>query len=439
MAKKTFPITTKAGATAIRIYRSPLRGNPDDRKSKSYDSFLVVHYRGGKRIRTRFKSLELAETEVDRLRTLLLNEDLSAFQLTGQERLVYARANETAKALGVNLDTLANQYANARKILGDVSLDEAAQFYHRFGRSIKAKKTVPEIVEELVTSLKADKKSGYHIGDMERSLTSFATAFQKPILEVHTKEVAEWLRNLKGKDKKGNEIEYAPKTRNHYRNAMVQMFNFARDHGYLPKGLPTEAEAVKSLDVVASQNQILTVEELTTLLSNAKPRVLVPMVIKAFTGIRTEEMLLLKWEHLNFKTKYVTLQAEVTKTKQRRLIPMAENLVAWLEPHKKEAGRICDQWQRPQALSQAFERHGTRNGIHVGANKFRNSYISYRVAVTHDVQRVALESGNSPRVIQREYLELATEEDGKRWFAVMSRTDLVSGGGKESRPGQKRV
>ena len=62
MAKKTFPITTKAGATAIRIYRSPLRVNPDDRKSKSYDSFLVVHYRGGKRIRTRFKSLELAET-----------------------------------------------------------------------------------------------------------------------------------------------------------------------------------------------------------------------------------------------------------------------------------------------------------------------------------------------------------------------------------------
>jgi len=30
-----------------------------------------------------------------------------------------------------------------------------------------------------------------------------------------------------------------------------------------------------------------------------------------------------------------------------------------------------------------------------------------------------LESGNSPRIIQREYLELATEEDGKRWFSVM--------------------
>ena len=438
MAKKQFPITTRAGATAIRIYRSPLRANPDDRKSKSYDSFLVVHYLGGKRIRTRFKSLDLAETEVDRIRTLLLNEDLAAFQLNGQDRLIYARANETAKAYGITLDTLASQYANARQILGDVSLDESAQFFDRFGRSVKAKKTVPEIVEELLATLRADKKSGYHIGDMERRLTCFATAFPKPILEMQTKEIAEWLRNLKGKDKKGKEIEYAPKTRNHYRNAMVQMFNFARDHGYLPKGLPTEAEAVKSLDVVASQNEILTVEELIALLANASPRVLVPMAIKAFTGIRTEEMLRLKWEHLNFKTKYVTLQAEVTKTKQRRLIPMAENLIAWLEPHKKESGRICDRWQRPQALSQAFERHGTRNSIHVGANKFRNSYISYRVAVTHDVQRVALESGNSPRVIQREYLELATEEDGKRWFAAMPPKHHVSRGAKQSKPERKR-
>ncbi len=64
-------------------------------------------------------------------------------------------------------------------------------------------------------------------------------------------------------------------------------------------------------------------------------------------------------------------------------------------------------------------RHGKRLGIDVGANKFRNSYISYRVALTHDVAKVALESGNSPRVIQREYLELATEEEGKRWFAVV--------------------
>jgi hypothetical protein len=63
--------------------------------------------------------------------------------------------------------------------------------------------------------------------------------------------------------------------------------------------------------------------------------------------------------------------------------------------------------------------HGKRLGIDVGPSKFRNSYISYRVAVTHDVQRVALESGNSPKVIQKEYLELTAEEDGKQWFGIV--------------------
>ena len=128
------------------------------------------------------------------------------------------------------------------------------------------------------------------------------------------------------------------------------------------------------------------------------------------------------WQTVNFETKHITLSADVTKTKQRRLIPMAENLSAWLKPYCGKTGRICERWHRPQALVQAFDRFGQSLGVEVGANKFRNSFVSYRVAVTHDVQRGALESGNSPRVIQREYLELATEEVGRQWFNIFPPT-----------------
>ncbi|MDB6035042.1 MAG: hypothetical protein JWM16_5380 [Verrucomicrobiales bacterium] len=69
----------------------------------------------------------------------------------------------------------------------------------------------------------------------------------------------------------------------------------------------------------------------------------------------------------------------------------------------------------------------------VGANKFRNSYISYRVAVTQDVHRVSLESGNSPKVILKEYLELATEEDGKKWFGIMPSEPLQTRRGQSAR------
>ncbi len=425
-----FPITVKAGATAIKIYRSPqlvkVAAEPNARpapgkktKVVTYDSYVVVHYRGGQRHRQRCKSLELAQTEAARVRASLLNEDTAGLQITGTDLVAYNQACHIAKGFGISTDQLAKEYATARKLLGEVSLLEAVHFYDRFGKTLKAKKTVPEVVEELIAGLKADNKSDYHINDTERRLRTFASEFAGPIMDVETKAVSEWLRNLKGEDHGGKDIIYAPKTRNHYRNSVVQLFNYARDQGYLPKGMPTEIEGVKALTVVPSQNEIFTVEEMVKLLEKAPSNLIPALVIKAFSGIRTEEMVRIHWNALNFETKHITLSADVTKTKQRRLIPMAENLVAWLAPFRAKTGRICERWANPQGLVRAFDRFGQTLSIHVGANKFRNSYITYRVAVTHDIQRVSLESGNSPKVIQREYLELATENDGKRWFNII--------------------
>ena len=429
-----FPITIKAGATAIKIYRSPLRVPvaPDPQAAPgpagaepevtTYDSYVVVFYRGGKRVRHRFNALDLAQAEAARLRASLLNEDSAGLQITGDDLLAYTQASHLAQAFDLSLDQLAKEYAAARKVLGNVGLLEAVHFFNRHGNTVKERKSVPQVVEELSAGLRADNKSDYHLRDMERRLGVFAAEFPGMITEVDTKAINEWLRNLKGQDRDGNETEFTPKTRNHYRNAVGQLFNFARDHGYLPKGMPTEVEGVKSLNVVPQENEIFTVEEMVKLLEQAPAHLIPALAIKAFSGVRTEEMVRMDWQTVNFETKHITLSADVTKTKQRRLIPMAENLFAWLEPYRGKAGRICERWHRPQALVQAFDRFGKNLGIHVGANKFRNSYITYRVAVTHDVQRVALESGNSPRVIQREYLELATEEIGRQWFNIFPPT-----------------
>jgi len=444
MAKQpTFPITILAGSTAIRIYLDPLKPTAQESTKstssksdagKSYDSYVVSYYQGGKRIRTRHNSLQSARDKADSIKTAILNDDTTALTLKGEDSLIYARAKNLITTFGVSLDEVAKEFVAAREILGKISLMEAVRFYDRFGKTVKENKSIPTIVEELNANLKADGKSEYHRRDMKRRLEAFALAFPKPIMDVKTTEISDWIRALKGRDKKGNAVELAPKSRNHYRNSVVQLFNMARDNGYLPKGMPTEAEAVKSLDVVSPTNEIFTIEEIEKVLHNAPDRLIAPMAIKAFSGVRTEEMLNLRWEHVNLDSKYITLPAEVTKTKQRRLIPIPANLISWLTPHKKETGRICARWKRAQALIQAFERYGKRQGIDVGANKFRNSYISYRVAVTHDVAKVALESGNSPRIIQREYLELATEENGKRWFSVMPQPPKA----KTRTPKQKR-
>ena len=78
------------------------------------------------------------------------------------------------------------------------------------------------------------------------------------------------------------------------------------------------------------------------------------------------------------------------------------NLRRWIEPFEGLTGRICEQWSTPQSVFQAWNRFATKRQIKAGANRFRNSYISYRVAQTSDPNKVALETGNSAAVIMED-------------------------------------
>ena len=51
-------------------------------------------------------------------------------------------------------------------------------------------------------------------------------------------------------------------------------------------------------------------------------------------------------------------------------------------------------------------------------SKLRHSFISYRVADIQNVAQVALETGNSPRMVFSNYRELVRPADAKKWFAI---------------------
>jgi hypothetical protein len=52
-------------------------------------------------------------------------------------------------------------------------------------------------------------------------------------------------------------------------------------------------------------------------------------------------------------------------------------------------------------------------------NALRHSFISYRVAETHDAAKVSLEAGNSPQMIFKHYRELVRPDAAKAWFGLM--------------------
>ena len=129
------------------------------------------------------------------------------------------------------------------------------------------------------------------------------------------------------------------------------------------------------------------------------------------------------------------------KTASRRLVPLSDTAIAWLAPHRKAEGdvayfseenKFCGALVADVAAAREEEvLRAEENGEMALANELRrrkpfvwkrnglrHSFCSYRLALTHDAAKVALEAGNSPTMVFRHYRELVTEDEANAWFSV---------------------
>jgi hypothetical protein len=109
---------------------------------------------------------------------------------------------------------------------------------------------------------------------------------------------------------------------------------------------------------------------------------------------------------------YITVAVDKAKTQARRLVPISENLRAWLDTIPVKEGLVVD--YDAGYVSSTFRAAGIKDK----RNALRHSYISYRVASVQDVNKVALEAGNSPEVIFRNYRELVSPEEAEVWNCI---------------------
>jgi len=132
--------------------------------------------------------------------------------------------------------------------------------------------------------------------------------------------------------------------------------------------------------------------------------------------LRTQEILRLEWADVDRRLGFIEVGAHKAKTATRRLVPITDNLAQWLGSAARNGSHI---W--PYTKSRFFEalsRTTQAAKIKVKRNALRHSFISYRLAEIQDVNRVALEAGNSPQIIFRHYRELATPEHARTWFSI---------------------
>ena len=272
--KGKFPKVVRVGHTIVKIYHSLNRG---------CDAYTVSYYLGDKRVRRAFADLGLATTEAETVAKKLSEGELKVLDLTGDARLSYVRAMQALQPINVPLEVAALDFAEAHKILEGASVIDAARFYAKHHPSRMPKKTVPEVLKEMITAKEQDGVSDVYLKDLRGRLDRFAQKFSdRRINLVTANEIEDFLRGLK--DREGESL--SARSRNNYRRLIGTLLYFAETRGYLPRGL-VEVESVAMAREEHADIEIFRPEELERLLWLAKksvPETVPFLTIGAFAG-----------------------------------------------------------------------------------------------------------------------------------------------------------
>jgi integrase len=395
-SKKAGPFfKVKAGSAVVPIYRA---------ESKGRVRFTLSFYRDGRRMRKMFNDLDAAKKEALFVAQRIQSGMQHVTDLKPHERDSFKAAETLLEKLGIPLYAAVEDYVRARTLAGSESLSVMATEYGKMFGNIVRRATVSEVVAELLKIREQDGASTKYLGQLRTTLNRLAAKFPCPILEVTGPEVDAWLRSL----------DVATVTRNSMLRCIKVLFSFAKAQNYLPDEKNTAVEQMQQVRVKSEDTTIFSPEEMAKLLHHAPPDLVPILAIGAFAGIRMAELERLDWKAVDLERKFIEIRAGQAKTASRRVIPISDNLAAWLTPleRKGKIVRTKELQTHVPALARALKMEWPRNVL-------RDSFISYRIAIVQSADQVALEAGNSASIIFKHYRELTTPEVAEKWFAIL--------------------
>jgi len=282
------------------------------------------------------------------------------------------------------------------------TVGDAIAFYLAYLRQQEKSVSVSAAVAELIEMKRAAKKSARYCKDLGLRLGRFCkTHGERSVASISGKELDAWLAGL----------ALAPGTQNTFRRDLRTLFSFCTKRDYCATDPAKRTERAADLDKPPG---ILTPPQCSALLTAAGNDVLPYIAIGLFAGLRAAELEKLDWQEVNLQTGFIEVTAAKSKTKKRRLVPISENLAAWIRPLAATAGPVA-----PVGLRKRFDAVKERAGLaDWPQNALRHSYGSYRLAATADAARVSLEMGNSPQMVFAHYRELVTPDTAATYWTL---------------------
>lgn len=291
----------------------------------------------------------------------------------------------------------------------NATLTQAVDFFIWNLPRPESAKSFDDLKEEFLKSRKAMNCRPRTIVQYESYLRVLCADFGKvDVIRILRQDIEDWLE----------ESAWSPRTRKNYLVTLTTILNFAVVKGYRADN---PAASINRPILDDRPVGILTVEQARELLGTAKmfdSDMIPALAIGLFAGLRRSELFALDWSEINPEHNTIEVKGIKAKTRQRRLVSIANNLTEWLKLHRKASGGITPE-RNIDVFSERLHGLSVKAGINPWPhNAMRHSFGSYLLGRTKDENLTASEMGNSPEVIIKHYRALVREADVNRYWRI---------------------
>lgn len=254
----------------------------------------------------------------------------------------------------------------------------------------------------------ADPKSRSHEDKLALFDRAFSASFSGPVAEVRPAALRAWV-----KKRSANANTQAM----YYRYARM-FFAYLRANGLVAA---SPMDAVPAPKTKPGRN-ILTPDQMRAILNLDLPDYLLALfLLGAFAGLRTEEVMRMRWENINAKTGQIHVPPDAIKQSPGGF---DQRIVDFTEPLKRR--RKFFEGKNGPIICMASEtlHHHRRKAVRSVLSEWpdnclRHSFATYHLAQAKSAPLTAFQLGHtSPAMVQRVYAVPAAISEWQKWWAL---------------------
>lgn len=312
-----------------------------------------------------------------------------------------------------------NDASNALHLLKkqnvEVSFVDLARYY--LDNAFEGVVTVEEAVAEYMEKSKSRIAEGTwrHYGHY---MAKFAKAFgEKKVGSMKRRDIIDYLQPY----------TTMPQSWVNVQRCLSKFFNECIKYGYCSENPTQNLDAPRN--VKTPLREFVTPENCEKVMRAAEQTseaLTIYLALGFFGGLRPSEALRMEEKHLNLKTGYIYITAEISKTHsfKERTFKMSPTLIAWLKRYYKGGKPVP--FKSTSRFDERVETAFKKAGVHKGKDILRHSFGTYQFALTGNSAETAQMMGHAEVVGNKHYRGRVTKEEAEAYFKVLPKEDMVS-------------